>query len=208
MDNQKIGNLIKKRRKELELTQQQLADMLGVSFKSVSKWECGNSIPDISILKKVSDVLNITIEDLLEGKDHNEVIKSKKKNNYIYIILLVLIIVLLFLLFNNKNNYKEELEYECVLTKTYHIKNINKSNDENYLYVTLSEFQGVGTFTIKLEKSLSNELNTDKNYEFTFNTYENLLNETPETIFANSQLINIKISEKVGLEQTNEYNCK
>lgn len=207
MDNQKIGNLIKKRRKELELTQQQLADMLGVSHKSVSKWECGNSLPDISILKNVANILNLSIDDLLNGKVCDNKLKKKKTTFYIiYTVPLILLIILAIILF--KNNGKANFEYECILTKTYYLKDINESNDENYLYITLSEFQGTGTFTIKLGKSISKDLSADKNYEFTFNTYKDLLNETPEIIFSNSEIINIKISEKIGLEQINEYNCK
>lgn len=69
MNQQKIGNLIKIRRQELGLTQNELAKMINVSDKAVSKWESGNGMPDISNLKALSNALNIKIEDLLEGNN-------------------------------------------------------------------------------------------------------------------------------------------
>ncbi len=80
----KIGNLITKYRKENNLTQQQLADKLGVSNTAVSKWECGNNLPDITMLKPLSQVLNINVltlidlqeELVLENTNHSK-LKSK-----------------------------------------------------------------------------------------------------------------------------------
>ena len=76
MDNEKIGKYIKKKRKEKGLTQQKLGDMVGVSFKAVSKWECGNSIPDIVVLKKVCDVLEISIDELLNAQDKKGLVQN------------------------------------------------------------------------------------------------------------------------------------
>ena len=61
MEQNKIGKLIQNLRREKKLTQQELADKLGVSPKTISKWETGNGLPDISLLKKVSEIFNITI---------------------------------------------------------------------------------------------------------------------------------------------------
>ena len=54
MDQEKIGNIIKELRKKNNLTQQNLADQLGVTYQAVSKWENGKNIPDIAILKEIS----------------------------------------------------------------------------------------------------------------------------------------------------------
>lgn len=62
----KIGSLITKYRKENNLTQQQLADKLGVSNTAVSKWECGNNLPDITMLKPLSQALNINVLTLID----------------------------------------------------------------------------------------------------------------------------------------------
>ena len=54
MDNEKIGNLISQLRKEKNLTQKNLADKLNVTNKAISKWETGNGLPEISILKSLA----------------------------------------------------------------------------------------------------------------------------------------------------------
>ena len=66
-----IGNVIMTKSKELGLTQQALADKLGVSFQAVSKWEKGISVPDIQLLMKLSEILGVSVNDLL-GVNVNE----------------------------------------------------------------------------------------------------------------------------------------
>ncbi|MBQ9458109.1 MAG: ATP-binding cassette domain-containing protein [Bacilli bacterium] len=63
-----IGNLITEQRKRKNLTQRELADTLGVTDKSVSKWENGRSLPDTKIMPRLCEVLGISVEELLEGK--------------------------------------------------------------------------------------------------------------------------------------------
>ncbi len=65
MDNLKTGKVICKRRKELGLTQNQLAKSLNISFQAVSKWENGTAYPDIGMLPKLAAVLNTTVDALL-----------------------------------------------------------------------------------------------------------------------------------------------
>lgn len=65
MDNLKIGELISKKRKNLGLTQNQLAQTLNISFQSVSKWETGTAYPDIEMLPGLAAALNTTIDALL-----------------------------------------------------------------------------------------------------------------------------------------------
>lgn len=72
MDSKKIGKLIAKRRKEKGMTQGELAEKLSVSNKTISKWETGAGLPDISILVDLASVLDISVDDLLRGKE-NEV---------------------------------------------------------------------------------------------------------------------------------------
>lgn len=68
MNQERIGKLISKIRKEKGLTQKELAEKLKISEKTISKWECGNSIPDISIVNELSTILEIDVRDLLNGK--------------------------------------------------------------------------------------------------------------------------------------------
>lgn len=203
MDTEKIGKLISKLRKEKKLTQKELGETLGVSPKTISKWECGNGIPDISIIKKISEEFNITLEELLEGTP-----KTKHPKKHKTIILVIPIFILMFALilfvFKTSDNKKE---YDCTVIKTYYIKNISNSNDENYKYITISEFQTEGTYTIKLSKIDSEKLKTEKNYEFTFKTNKENIKTATDILFDNSEIINIKESDKVGLEMTNTYNC-
>ncbi|MBQ2888500.1 MAG: helix-turn-helix domain-containing protein [Firmicutes bacterium] len=68
MDNAKIGELIKKLRDEQNLTQQQLADKLNISNKTVSKWENGLGCPDVSLLPQLSAIFGVDTADLLAGR--------------------------------------------------------------------------------------------------------------------------------------------
>lgn len=68
MDQIKIGGFIAKERKQKKLTQQQLADILGISNKTVSKWECGNGLPEISLLLPLCTELEISVNELLSGE--------------------------------------------------------------------------------------------------------------------------------------------
>ncbi len=68
MDQEKIGKFIASVRKEQNLTQEQLAEKLGITSKAVSKWECGKGLPDASIMMELCEILKITVNDLLSGE--------------------------------------------------------------------------------------------------------------------------------------------
>lgn len=72
-----MKDIIIKRRKELGLTQQELADKLYISDKVVSKWETGKSIPDTSILLELSKALEISLDELLNSSNDNEKTNDK-----------------------------------------------------------------------------------------------------------------------------------
>ena len=67
MDNLKIGNYIQNLRKAQKLTQKELADKLNISFQAVSKWETGESLPDTGILLDLCEILNTSVDKLLNG---------------------------------------------------------------------------------------------------------------------------------------------
>lgn len=71
MDPIRTGQLISKKRKELNITQKDLASKLHITDKAISKWERGLSFPDISMLIPLSEVLNISLYDLLKGEESN-----------------------------------------------------------------------------------------------------------------------------------------
>lgn len=86
MDNNKIGRIIYESRKQKQLTQREMADMLAVSNKTISKWERGMGAPDISLLADLSNLLGINMESLLEGElvaNEKETGNMKKATFYV-----------------------------------------------------------------------------------------------------------------------------
>lgn len=69
MDTLKIGSYIARKRKDIGLTQEELAQKLGVTNKAVSKWETGKCIPDVSLHENLCSILNITLNELMAGTD-------------------------------------------------------------------------------------------------------------------------------------------
>ncbi len=72
LDGAKIGSFIAGRRRMLGLTQQQLADKLGISFQAVSKWENGSAFPNIEILYELGIELGVTVDEILSGNEKVE----------------------------------------------------------------------------------------------------------------------------------------
>ena len=72
MNQEKIGNFILNLRKEKNLSQYQLAEMIPISREAVSKWERGKRCPDPQSLIKLSEIFNVTINELLYGERTNK----------------------------------------------------------------------------------------------------------------------------------------
>ena len=72
MDTKRIGKFISENRKRKGLTQEQLGNILGVSNKTISRWENGNYMPDLSLLIPLSETLDISLNELLNGKHITE----------------------------------------------------------------------------------------------------------------------------------------
>lgn len=72
MNQQKIGCFLKELRREKSLTQEQLAEIMGVSARSVSRWETGTSMPDISILIQLSNYYKVDLKEILDGERENK----------------------------------------------------------------------------------------------------------------------------------------
>ena len=86
MDQQKIGSFISRQRKAKNLTQSQLAEMLGISTNAVSKWERGICLMDMSLLKPLSDILEVTVNDILSGEIVDEnMLREKADQNIVEI---------------------------------------------------------------------------------------------------------------------------
>lgn len=78
MNQIQIGKFIADTRKSQKLTQRQLADALSISDKTISKWECGKGLPEVSLMLPLCDALHITVNDLLSGEKLSEVNYKKK----------------------------------------------------------------------------------------------------------------------------------
>jgi transcriptional regulator with XRE-family HTH domain len=75
MNQQVIGKFISLKRKEKNLTQEQLAEKIGVSNKTVSKWENGKCMPDYSVIEILCNELGITVSELLDGEENEKSIR-------------------------------------------------------------------------------------------------------------------------------------
>ncbi|HBI1251950.1 TPA: helix-turn-helix transcriptional regulator [Staphylococcus aureus] len=75
---------LKKKRKEAQLSQEELAEELNISRQSISKWENEKGYPNIETLLKISEIFNITVDELLKGDDYlkNKIIQDSKKLKY------------------------------------------------------------------------------------------------------------------------------
>ena len=81
MDQIKIGKFISECRKKQKLTQAELAEKLNITDRAVSKWETGRSLPDASIMLELCDILNVNVNDLLNGEviDMNKYDETKEQ---------------------------------------------------------------------------------------------------------------------------------
>lgn len=108
------------------------------------------------------------------------------------------------IIFQNKTNEIKSIAESYTFTKTYNVVNVADSNDENYLYLTIRQFQDEKVKTVKVQRSLANTVEKENNYEFTFQYTNNIAEDNIESIFANTMLIAIKKTDKQGLEQVQD----
>ena len=79
VDQMKIGNFLKELRKEKGITQAQLAETLNVSARTVSRWETGSNMPDISILVDIADYYDISIPEIINGERKSEIMNEEER---------------------------------------------------------------------------------------------------------------------------------
>ncbi len=123
MNQKNIGYFMKELRNEKQLTQEQLSEILGVSSRTISRWETGNNMPDIVLLIEISDFYGIELKELLKGErenekmdknlqetvlkaaeyDNEEKLRMIKKINSFSIVGIIAMIVYLILLFLDAN---------------------------------------------------------------------------------------------------------
>ena len=137
MNQEKIGKFITTCRKEKNLTQEELAEKLNVSNKSVSRWENGKNMPDYSVLNDLCNILDININELLSGeKDNKETIenldmilkeyyKMKKQKERLKMVIIVGTVVLSQILLIVFTVLVLNYEYDNRLHQTTNIKDYN-----------------------------------------------------------------------------------
>ena len=138
MKQEKIGQFKKKIRQDNKLTQKELADKLGVTYQAVSKWENGKNVPDISIIKEMSKMFNIDIDEILDGEKKN---KSKTIYPLFLIISLIILLAIGYVLYNNNGNY----EFKTISTTCSDFKisgSAAYNKEKATIYISNVEFCG------------------------------------------------------------------
>ncbi len=79
MDQKKTGGFLKELRKEKDLTQEQAAEKLGVSSRTISRWETGAYMPDISILVDIAEMYDVDVREIIDGERRKEDMNSEVK---------------------------------------------------------------------------------------------------------------------------------
>ena len=142
MDQERIGKFIKKIREENNLTQKELADKLGVTFQAVSKWENGKNVPDIAILKQISDEFHVNIDEILEGKRNKKEMKPVKR------IGLIIFFIGVFLLFASSimiHLRSDDYEFKTISSKCSDFKITGSAaynKEKATIYISNVEFCG------------------------------------------------------------------
>ena len=185
MNQEKIGSIIKSIRVNNNLTQKEFSDILGVTYQAVSKWENGKNLPDIAILKEISEKFNVDINELLDTK-------VEKKNNKRIVIIVSLIVVLIvavvlsIVFIFNKNDFNlKTIDTTCSEFSISGSAAYNKS--KAYIYISNIEYCGEENNT-KYKKIVS------KLYLSTEKSDEKLYSDTKEDISLDDYLNNFSMS--------------
>lgn len=170
MDQNKIGKFIERARKARHLTQQQLADILGVSNTAISKWENGNNLPDISMLEPLSIALKIDMLDLLTAQNstHTQVSKKcvkQRRNRIIRVIITIIIAIILLLTTNFLTYYNCNKTTQKILSEQIQVYKISSAEDsfiiegyiifnnkENLVYIEKITYQETDNLNIDCTK--------------------------------------------------------
>lgn len=187
MNQEKVGNFIRENRIKNSLTQRQLAKKLGVTYQAVSKWETGKSIPDIAILKEISDLFNVDIDEIIDGEKKEKEIVTKKYNKLFILLIsipVILSIIILLLILNNK---KDSFEFKT-LSSDYESFELTGSlaynSDKTSIYISNVEYCG------------DNDITKYKNIECKLYDGNNLINacEKDSNITLEEYLKNVKFN--------------
>ena len=148
MNQEKIGKLIKKIRTDNNLTQKEFAQKYGVTYQAVSKWERGLNMPDISLLKEISNDFNINISELLAGELNDKVSTSSNNNKRNIIIPLLILIIIILIIGISGHLYsinKTEFSFKTLSTscKNFNISgSIAYNKSKSSIYISQIDYCG------------------------------------------------------------------
>lgn len=194
MDLIKIGQFIAEKRKEKKLTQDQLGELMGISGKSVSKWERGLNMPDIEKLEHLCNVLDVNVLDVLNGEMNSNIAenssclsffevlkayKNKFKKNYLIIFSIVIIFIFLAfsILFTLGNYDKNKIYSISTVDLDYSVNGYLVFNQEqNLIIINELSYQGelLGTMDEPQPVNLKIFLKYDDNIIASFKDEQNL----------------------------------
>ena len=187
MNQEKIGNFIKEIRKQNNLTQKELADKLGVTYQAVSKWERGLNIPDIGIIRQISKMYNVDINEILDGE------KNRKKNIFITISILLLIMLSISVIVIIKNKHSDDISLNTITTSCSDFKiNGTVAYNEKKASLFISKIDYCGVEDNKVYDSISCTLYEEKDgTKVEINACNDLKNTTLENYWDKA---NIKVN--------------
>lgn len=126
MNQIKIGNFIATRRKAHGMTQSQLAEILGITDKAVSKWETGKSMPDLSLFTPLCDLLGITLNELLLGEFISDDNLKEKSNQVLFDVITSWL---------GKDQWEYQLNSPYIVLKLQNLKKIYDTENTSTLAV-------------------------------------------------------------------------
>lgn len=147
MDQQKIGKFISQCRKDKDLTQGQLAELLGVSDRAISKWERGLNLPDASLYKPLCEILDITFNELFAGEKIREENYKEVADNNLLNALENSVFTLKEKVEYFKNKWQKEHFFELMISMLvivfFIIYGFIKDNDIQYLFIIIGFISGI-----------------------------------------------------------------
>lgn len=105
------------------------------------------------------------------------------------------------LVFNSDFCISENPKNGTTFIKTYKVLNVADSNDYDYLYLTLRQYQCEEVVTVRVKRELCLDIKANSNYEFTFEYTSNMVEENINSVFSNTNLLKITLTDKEGMDQ-------
>ena len=186
MNQEEIGKKIKKIRIDNNLTQKDFADLLGVTYQAVSKWENGKNLPDISIMKVICDKYNYKLDELLGDSYKSE--PSKKSFTKYIIFTFVILFMMGAIFFTIKSNSSFHFGTINTSCSEFKIKgSIAYNTNKTSIYISDLEYCGDSKDNTKYKKIESTLLISKNNVD------KNIHTDTKENVTLNEYLENFSM---------------